>query len=51
MDPLDDFYTHHPFVGQMRFSTFFKKNPFLDLIINFENAASHRYVVQKAESL
>jgi len=34
------------------YSQFFKKDWFLELmIINFEIAASHKYVVQKAESL
>ena len=35
--------------GQRTFLTFFKKDRFLDLmIINFENASSHKYVVHKA---
>jgi len=36
----------------MTFSTFFKKDQFLYLvIINFVNAASNKYVVQNAKSL
>jgi len=39
-------------IGQRTFSTFFKKDRFLVLmIINFENASLHKYVVQKANSL
>ena len=39
-------------VGQRTFSIFFKKAQFLDLmIINFENAASNKSVVQNAKSL
>jgi len=37
---------------QRTFSTFFKKDRFLGLmIINFENASSHKHVVLKANSL
>ena len=51
------FYTDHPFAdwykqrnaGRRTFLAFFKKDRFLDLmIINFENTASHKYVVQKS---
>ena len=35
--------------GQRIFSTLLKKDRFLDLITNFENTTSHKYVVQKAE--
>jgi len=38
--------------GRRTFVTFFKKDRFLDLmIINFENTASHKYLVQKTKSL
>jgi len=45
MEALDDFYADNPFVDDTRqrrtFSTFFKKDRFLDwMIINFENAVS-----------
>jgi len=37
--------------GQTTVSTFFKKDRFLHLMIaNFENASSHKYVLQKANS-
>jgi len=55
MDAVDDFFTNHPFVhntGRRTFSAFFKKDRFLYLmIVNFENAASHSYVVQKGKDL
>ena len=35
----------------MTFLTFVKNGRFLDLIINFENTASHKYLVQKSKSL
>ena len=37
--------------GRRTFLTFFKKDRFLDLIINFENTASHKYLVQHSKSL
>jgi len=56
MDVADDFCTDHPFVddtnnaGRRTFPTLFKKDRFLDLmIVNFENATSYKYVVQKGE--
>jgi len=44
MNAADDFFTDHLFVenaGRRTFSTFFKKDRFLDLmLVNFENASS-----------
>ena len=58
MDALDDVYADHPCVDwyktteEKKFSTLFKKDWFLHLMItNFENASSHKYFVQKANSL
>jgi len=52
MDAVHDFFTDHPFVenvGRRTFSILFKKYRFLHLmIVDFENAASHKYVEQKA---
>jgi len=37
--------------GRRTFSTFFKKDQFLDLmIVNFENTTSHKYLVKKLKS-
>jgi len=54
MDIADDCCTDHPFVddtknaGRRTFPTLFKKDRFLDLmIVNFENATSHKHIVQK----
>jgi len=42
----------HDSAGQRTFTVFFKKDRFLDLmIINFEIASSHKYVVQNAKRL
>jgi len=44
MDAVHDFFTDHPFVqnaGRRTFSTPFKKARFMNLIVDFENAASH----------
>jgi len=55
MDAVDDVFTVHPFIenaGRRTFLTFFKKDRFLKLIIvNFGNAASHKYVVEKGKNL
>jgi len=55
MDAVDDFFTNHPFVdkaGRRTFSTYFKKDHFLDLmIVNFENVASQKCVPQKGKNL
>jgi len=61
MDALDNLYTVDSSsirrlmqvnAGRRAFSTFFNKDHFMNLmIINFENAASHKYVVQKAKGL
>ena len=38
--------------GRRTFSTFFKKDRFLDMmVINFEHASSHKYVMRTAKSL
>ena len=56
MEPLDDFYADHPFVDWYKTTQYdehsqhFSKEIYL-MIINFENAASHKYVLQEAESL
>jgi len=54
MDTVDDFFANHPFVdnaGRRTFSAFFKKDRLMDLmIVNFENAASHKYVAQKGKN-
>jgi len=59
MEALDDFYTYHPFVYwymttqvEGHSQHFSNRIGFLHLmIVNFENAASHKYVVQHAKSL
>ena len=58
MDALDNLHAVHPFVDWCNstkdggYSQHFSEDRFLDLmIINFENAASHKYVVQKAKGL
>jgi len=54
MDALDNFYTDQSFVDWYKTTQdeghFFKKDQFLDLMIaNFENTASHNYLLQKSE--
>jgi len=55
MNAVKDFFIDHPFVenaGRKTFSTFFEKDRFLDLTnVNFGNAASHKFVVQKSKNL
>jgi len=55
MDAFDDSFTDHPFVenaGQRTFSTFFQTYRFLVLmLVNFENAASNKFAVQKDKNL
>jgi len=55
MDAVHDFFTDHPFIenaGRRTFSTLFKKGRFLNLmIVDFENAASHKCVVEKGKDL
>jgi len=58
MDARDNFYTDQSFVDWYKttqvegHSSFFKKDRFMDLmIINFENTASHKYLLQKSKSL
>jgi len=62
MNALDDFNTDHHFrdsynwsainAARKKLSTIFKKQPGLDvMIINFENAASHKCAVRTAKSL
>jgi len=54
MDAVHDFFTDHPLVqnaGRRTFSTPFKKARFMNLIVDFENAASHKYVVQQGKDL
>jgi len=54
MDAVHNFFTDHPFVENAgrTLSTRFKKDRFLHLmIVDFETAASHKYVVQKGKDL
>jgi len=49
MDAVHNFFTDHPFVENAgrTLSTRFKKDRFLHLmIVDFETAASHKYVVK-----
>jgi len=42
----------HDNAGRRKFLTFFKNDRFLDLvIIDLENTASHKHLVQKSKSL